>query len=369
MCVFIVWFEFNINLLFYKTHTNIQIFKYIHTHTTQPVVEAFALDVFQKADGEDRSGLADKGTARTFYAAGNFLDVLQQFGELSDDFKQMKKYAKWKAADILSAIKEGRAPTPGGFGEETSRDEEPSFGAAAAGVIPEAPTAAPKVTPLVSDVASFESLIPQAPGISPVSSYNHHQPPLSFIPGYYGALPPPASAAAPYTPPPPPAAAAASTAYTPPSALTPAAPVPAPIPASVSAPRTPTTRPKDAAVNDAIELCNFAIAALKVIAHMLLFWIILLFIYFVKCVPISLRFYFSIFEFEWFKHTNSTMKWIWLRKGCMKRFEDSGNSHTLEAFDSEKHMSRSAMYIPCVSPFILLCLCFISPLFWVMFQF
>jgi hypothetical protein len=31
-------------------------------------VEAFALSVFEKADEEDRAGLADKGTARTFYA-------------------------------------------------------------------------------------------------------------------------------------------------------------------------------------------------------------------------------------------------------------------------------------------------------------
>ncbi|CAM9266339.1 unnamed protein product, partial [Chrysoparadoxa australica] len=77
----------------------------------------FALDVFGKADEEDRAGFADKGTARTFYAAGAFLEILQQFGELDEDMAAKKKYCKWKAADLLKAFKEGRQPTPGAPGE------------------------------------------------------------------------------------------------------------------------------------------------------------------------------------------------------------------------------------------------------------
>jgi hypothetical protein len=30
---------------------------------------------------------------------------------------EKKKYAKWKAADILNAINSGLRPTPGGYGE------------------------------------------------------------------------------------------------------------------------------------------------------------------------------------------------------------------------------------------------------------
>ena len=93
--------------------------------------------VFEKADGEDSAGAAGKGTAKTFYAAGTFYEILQQFydkkgnegdeGDEEDEAKEQKeeeeqrrKYCKWKAADIINAIKEGREPTPGGY----QRDEK-----------------------------------------------------------------------------------------------------------------------------------------------------------------------------------------------------------------------------------------------------
>ena len=47
--------------------------------------ERFAYSVFERADEEDRSGAADKNTAKTFYAAASFLDILEQFGELDSD--------------------------------------------------------------------------------------------------------------------------------------------------------------------------------------------------------------------------------------------------------------------------------------------
>ena len=96
--------------------------------------------VFDKADGEDRSGLADKGTAKTFYAAGTFYEILQQFYEGKKDEDESKEkieeeeqkrlYCKWKATEILNAIKEGREPVPGAYqqqqpepdGADTSED-------------------------------------------------------------------------------------------------------------------------------------------------------------------------------------------------------------------------------------------------------
>lgn len=57
---------------------------------------------------EDQQGVADKSTARTFYAAGVFFDVMQQFPDLDPEIEHKRKYAKWKATDILNAIKEGR---------------------------------------------------------------------------------------------------------------------------------------------------------------------------------------------------------------------------------------------------------------------
>jgi vacuolar protein sorting-associated protein VTA1 len=64
--------------------------------TLQEYCEAFALEVFNKADEEDRAGLADKDTARTFFAAGVFFDILSQFEEVSKDIADKKKYAKFK---------------------------------------------------------------------------------------------------------------------------------------------------------------------------------------------------------------------------------------------------------------------------------
>lgn len=42
-------------------------------------VENFALDVFTKADNEDRAGRANRDTARAFQAAANFLELLGLF--------------------------------------------------------------------------------------------------------------------------------------------------------------------------------------------------------------------------------------------------------------------------------------------------
>ena len=49
------------------------------------VCENFSYEVFTKADEEDRNGLATKATARSFYAAGSFFDILELFGDLSSD--------------------------------------------------------------------------------------------------------------------------------------------------------------------------------------------------------------------------------------------------------------------------------------------
>jgi vacuolar protein sorting-associated protein VTA1 len=97
--------------------------------------------VFDVADKEDRmggGGGAYKGIAKSFYAAGTFYEILQQFypnkeegdnnineddygktKEQIDEEEKRRLYCKWKATDILNAIKEGRTPTPGGFQKES----------------------------------------------------------------------------------------------------------------------------------------------------------------------------------------------------------------------------------------------------------
>jgi vacuolar protein sorting-associated protein VTA1 len=86
----------------------------------------FADKIFDKADLEDRTAGANKNTARTFYAAASFLEILQQFhgdDDNSEEVEEQKKksvYSKWKATEILKAIKDGRTPTPGGYGEDSN---------------------------------------------------------------------------------------------------------------------------------------------------------------------------------------------------------------------------------------------------------
>ncbi|KAF9567013.1 DUF605-domain-containing protein, partial [Agrocybe pediades] len=85
-------------------------------------VENFALKIFANADNEDRSGRASRSTAKKFLAAANFLEVLKTFPKtlVSESNEEKIRYAKWKAADIGKAFREGRKPVPGppGWAEE-----------------------------------------------------------------------------------------------------------------------------------------------------------------------------------------------------------------------------------------------------------
>ncbi|KAF7307057.1 hypothetical protein MIND_00498800 [Mycena indigotica] len=89
-------------------------------------VENFALRVFASADNEDRSGGGNRSTAKKFLAAANFLEILKTFPktEISESTEEKIKYAKWKAADIAKAFREGRKPTPGPAGSDPSIDAE-----------------------------------------------------------------------------------------------------------------------------------------------------------------------------------------------------------------------------------------------------
>jgi vacuolar protein sorting-associated protein VTA1 len=131
----------------------------------------FADNVFNKADNEDRAGLAEKGTGKTFYAAQLFLQMLEQFSTEGDDSelaledKKKIKYCKWKAAEILKALKEGRKPTPGAYGDDALdflEDEAPAEEA------PKASTEKPLVQTVTKDDDDFG--LPIAPSTIPPKS-------------------------------------------------------------------------------------------------------------------------------------------------------------------------------------------------------
>ncbi|KAI9105631.1 Vta1 like-domain-containing protein [Phlyctochytrium arcticum] len=81
-------------------------------------VENFALKIFINADNEDRQGQISRKTAKTFLASSIFLELLKVFGELDSDIHDKIRYAKYKAADIIKALREGRTPAPGMPGED-----------------------------------------------------------------------------------------------------------------------------------------------------------------------------------------------------------------------------------------------------------
>ncbi|KAF9041747.1 hypothetical protein BDZ89DRAFT_944490 [Hymenopellis radicata] len=90
-------------------------------------VENFAVKVFSMADNEDRKGAATRHVDSKFLAAAHFLDVLKTFRRASSPnrFHDEKiRYAKWKAADIGKAFREGRKPTPGPANAEPELDPE-----------------------------------------------------------------------------------------------------------------------------------------------------------------------------------------------------------------------------------------------------
>lgn len=55
------------------------------------------------------------------------MDVLQQFGELSEDIYEKRKYAKWRAAYIHNCLKNGEQPISGNAKIIYTKEEEENF--------------------------------------------------------------------------------------------------------------------------------------------------------------------------------------------------------------------------------------------------
>lgn len=73
-------------------------------------VEAFALQVFDNADREEKARNATRGTSSKFLAAATFLEVCQVFGQPEKELVDKRKYAKVQAMRIQSAIAAGKDP-------------------------------------------------------------------------------------------------------------------------------------------------------------------------------------------------------------------------------------------------------------------
>ncbi|KAJ1902221.1 hypothetical protein LPJ66_000216 [Kickxella alabastrina] len=118
----------------------------------------FALKIFAKADSEDRLGGAGKSTARGFIVASQFMQIVAAFGEpLPGGLEEKIKYAKWRAAEILRAIREGRTPEPPAMQEEEEKE-----------LLSALPVSSPVVLPEMSSpqIASPQMASPPPPPIA-----------------------------------------------------------------------------------------------------------------------------------------------------------------------------------------------------------
>ncbi|XP_065359052.1 vacuolar protein sorting-associated protein VTA1 homolog [Calliphora vicina] len=89
----------------------------------QAHMENYALKLFLYADKQDREGNFGKNVVKAFYSCGVIYDVLQTFGELSEEALHNRKYAKWKAAYIHNCLKNGEVPIPGPM-QDQSEDND-----------------------------------------------------------------------------------------------------------------------------------------------------------------------------------------------------------------------------------------------------
>ncbi|PNY24253.1 Vacuolar protein sorting-associated protein vts1 [Tolypocladium capitatum] len=76
----------------------------------QAYVEQFAHETFGRAERTLRANRVTRQTADTFDAAATFFDLTHEWGTPDAETLQKIKFAKWNAARILRAIREGRDP-------------------------------------------------------------------------------------------------------------------------------------------------------------------------------------------------------------------------------------------------------------------
>ncbi|KAH6887745.1 Vta1 like-domain-containing protein [Thelonectria olida] len=76
----------------------------------QAYVEQFAQQTFDRAERTLRANKVTRQTADTFDAAATFFDLTREWGTPEPEVLQKIKFAKWNAARILKAIRQGEDP-------------------------------------------------------------------------------------------------------------------------------------------------------------------------------------------------------------------------------------------------------------------
>lgn len=146
-------------------------------------IEDYTLKLFLGADNKDRAGLFDKALVKAFYTSGLLFDVLQQFGELSEELKTHQKYAKWKASYIHRCLQTGETPVAGPLPLEGDFGGEADFGAGGFDQ-----SAAPRGGAPLNHNNSYPQMPPQSQSQSyPTPVQPQPQPQPGYNPGSYSA--------------------------------------------------------------------------------------------------------------------------------------------------------------------------------------
>ncbi|KAH8263788.1 hypothetical protein KR038_003462 [Drosophila bunnanda] len=125
----------------------------------QAHIENYALKLFLYADKQDREENFGKNVVKAFYSSGVLYDILQTFGELSEEALHNRKYAKWKAAYIHNCLKNGETPIPGPLPDDDETELEGEENAnASADASPEDANGAAAPPPLQPETPSSPSL-------------------------------------------------------------------------------------------------------------------------------------------------------------------------------------------------------------------
>ncbi|KAF5979724.1 vacuolar sorting-associated VTA1 like [Fusarium coicis] len=175
----------------------------------QAYVKQFAQQTFERAERTMRANKVTRQTADTFDAAATFFDLTREWGEPDLEVVKKIKFAKWNAARILKAIREGKDPNetnPNAPEPEPEVALDPSdpevqlLSGAPCASVEDAPDAGePPSVPAFTDAPPR---IPDDPGYFPPQPEHQPQAPEPFVPSPLSQSPTPGLSGGP--PPPPP---------------------------------------------------------------------------------------------------------------------------------------------------------------------
>ncbi|KAI1258443.1 DUF605-domain-containing protein [Xylariaceae sp. FL1019] len=162
----------------------------------QAYVEQFAQETFERALRPLKANKVTQQTAVTFEAAATFFQLVNIWGTPEAEIQEKIKFAKWNAARILKAIKEGKDPNESNPQQEEAKEEpvepldpnDPDVRAISTG-LPRPPMVedAPDDGEPSEVLASSYSLQPTGPVSAPTSPL----PPTAPVPDQVSPIAPP----------------------------------------------------------------------------------------------------------------------------------------------------------------------------------